>query len=86
MAEKLLEVKNLSTSFFTSEGEVKAVDNVSYYVDKGEVVAIVGESGCGKSVSQLSSMQLVQTPPGKITGGEVWFDGRDILKYGRTSK
>ena len=86
MADKLLEVKNLSTSFFTSEGEVKAVDNVSYYVDKGEVVAIVGESGCGKSVSQLSSTQLVQTPPGKIMGGEVWFEGQNLLSYGRTSK
>jgi len=86
MSEVLLKVNNLSTSFFTSEGEVKAVDDVSYYVNKGEVVAIVGESGCGKSVSQLSSTQLVQTPPGKIMSGEVILDGRNLLKYGRLSK
>ena len=69
--EVLLEVKNLKTSFFTHSGEVKAVDDVSYYVNKGEVIAVVGESGCGKSVTQMSVMQLVQTPPGKIVGGEV---------------
>jgi len=88
MAEnnKLLEVKNLKTSFFTAEGEVKAVDNVSYYVDKGEVIAIVGESGCGKSISQMSVIQLVQSPPGKILGGEVLFDGKDLLKYDPKSK
>lgn len=86
MSEILLEVKNLSTSFFTSEGEVKAVDNVSYYINKGEVVAIVGESGCGKSVSQLSSTQLVQTPPGKIMGGEVLFEGVNLLQFDRNSK
>lgn len=88
MAEnnKLLEVKNLKTSFFTAEGEVKAVDGVSYYVDKGEVIAIVGESGCGKSITQMSVIQLIQSPPGRILGGEVIFDGRDLLKYGPKSK
>lgn len=86
MAEVLLDVKNLATSFFTSEGEVKAVDHISYHVNKGEVVAIVGESGCGKSVSQLSTIQLVQTPPGKILGGEVFFEGKNILGYKRDSK
>ncbi len=85
MSEKLLEVKNLRTSFFTAEGEVKSVDDVSYYVNKGEVIAVVGESGCGKSVTQMSVMQLVQSPPGKILGGEVIFDGVDILKYGAKS-
>ena len=86
MSEKLLEVKNLRTSFFTAEGEVKSVDDVSYYLNKGEVIAIVGESGCGKSVTQMSVMQLVQTPPGKILGGQVIFKGQDLLKYGPKSK
>lgn len=78
--ERLLEVKNLMTSFFTPNGEVKAVNDVSYFVNKGEVVAIVGESGCGKSVTQMSVMRLVQTPPGRITNGEVLFNGIDLLK------
>jgi oligopeptide/dipeptide ABC transporter ATP-binding protein len=86
MREKLLEVKNLRTSFFTVSGEVKAVDGVSYYVDKGEIIAIVGESGCGKSVSQMSMVKLIQSPPGKILGGEVWFDGKNILEYEKDSK
>ncbi len=84
--EKLLEVKHLKTSFFTAEGEVKAVDDVSYYVNKGEVIAIVGESGCGKSVTQMSVMQLVQSPPGRIVGGEALFKGKNILAYGNKSK
>lgn len=86
MSEKLLEVKHLRTSFFTVAGEVKAVNDVSYYVNKGEVIAIVGESGCGKSVTQMSSVKLIQMPPGKILGGEVWFDGKNILEYDRNSK
>jgi oligopeptide/dipeptide ABC transporter ATP-binding protein len=86
MDEKLLEVKNLRTSFFTVAGEVKAVDNISFYVNKQEVIAIVGESGCGKSVSQMSMVKLIQSPPGKILGGEVIFDGEDIMKYPVNSK
>lgn len=78
--EHLLEVKNLRTSFFSQNGEVKAVNDVSFHVDQGEVVAIVGESGCGKSVTQMSVMRLVQSPPGRILGGEVLFEGRDLLK------
>ena len=81
MGEKLLEVKNLKTSFFTVAGEVKAVDGVSFYVDKQEIIAIVGESGCGKSVTQMSMVKLIQSPPGKILGGEVWLDGKNILEY-----
>lgn len=77
----LLEVKHLKTSFFTPHGEVKAVDDVSYYINRGEVIAVVGESGCGKSVTQMSVMQLIQSPPGKITGGEVLFEGEDLLQY-----
>lgn len=86
MGEKLLEVKNLKTSFFTVAGEVKAVDGVSFHVDKQEVIAIVGESGCGKSVTQMSMVKLIQSPPGKILDGEVWFDGKNILEYDAKSK
>ncbi|MCF0238432.1 MAG: ABC transporter ATP-binding protein [Sphaerochaetaceae bacterium] len=88
MAEKevLLDVRHLQTSFFTQAGEVKAVDDVSYHVNKGEIVAVVGESGCGKSVTQMSVMQLIQSPPGKIVGGEVIFDGKNILEYDRFSQ
>ena len=77
---RLLEVKDLATHFFTQDGVVKAVDGISYYVDEGEVLGIVGESGCGKSVSALSIMRLVASPPGRTIRGEVIFDGEDILK------
>ena len=77
----LLDVKNLRTSFFTDAGEVKSVNDVSFHVNEHEVVAVVGESGSGKSVTQLSVMQLIQSPPGKILGGEVWFNGENLLTY-----
>jgi len=77
---KLLEVKNLKTQFFTQDGVVHAVNGISYTVDKGETVAIVGESGCGKSVGVMSLIRLIPQPPGKIVDGEVWFDGQDLLK------
>ena len=83
---KLLDVTNLRTSFFTPEGEVKAVSGVSYHVDPEEIIAVVGESGCGKSVTQMSVMQLIQTPPGKILSGEVNFEGHNLLKYSAHSK
>lgn len=86
MSEKLLEVKHLKTSFFTVAGEVKAVNDVSFHVNKQEIIAIVGESGCGKSVTQMSMVKLIQSPPGKILGGEVIFDGKNILEYGPKSK
>ncbi|MCX7845528.1 MAG: ABC transporter ATP-binding protein [Dictyoglomaceae bacterium] len=76
--EFLLEVKNLSTYFFTDEGIVKAVDGVSFKLSVGESLGILGESGCGKSVTALSIMRLVQ-PPGRIISGEVLFDGEDLL-------
>jgi oligopeptide transport system ATP-binding protein len=76
---RVLEVKDLQTHFFTRDGVVKAVDGITYHVDEGEVVGIVGESGCGKSVSALSVMRLVADPPGKIVGGEIYFEGEDIL-------
>jgi len=79
MAE-LLRVNNLVTQFKTEGGLVKAVDGVSYHIDEQEIVGLVGESGCGKSVSQLSVMQLISAP-GEIAGGEVIFEGQDLLQY-----
>ena len=76
---KLLEVKNLTTQFFTTGGTVHAVDNVSFDVNEGETVAVVGESGCGKSVSALSILRLIPWPPGKIVGGSIHFTGRNLL-------
>jgi peptide/nickel transport system ATP-binding protein len=77
--ETVLEVKNLQTVFFTASGLFRAVDNLSLTVRRGETLAIVGESGCGKSVSALSIMRLVPDPPGRIVGGEVWLEGTDLL-------
>ncbi len=77
--EHLLEVKNLSSHFFTEAGAFRAVDGASFYIDRGETIALVGESGCGKTVSSLSIMRLIR-PPGRIVSGEVWFDGRDLLR------
>ncbi len=76
----LLQVKDLRTHFFTEEGVVRAVNGVSYELDEGETLGLVGESGCGKSVSALSILRLIPNPPGRIVAGEVWFDGQDILK------
>ena len=76
----LLEVKNLKTHFFTADGIVKAVDGISYEVAEGEVVGIVGESGCGKSVGAMSIMRLVASPPGRIVEGEVLFGGEDLVQ------
>jgi peptide/nickel transport system ATP-binding protein len=79
MAE-LLKVENLETQFKTESGVVKACDGVSYYIDEQEIIGLVGESGCGKSVSQLSVMQLINAP-GKIVGGSVMFEGHNLLQY-----
>jgi oligopeptide/dipeptide ABC transporter ATP-binding protein len=76
----LLDVKNLQISFFTDEGEVRAVDGVSFTIQKGETLALVGESGCGKSVTALALGKLVATPPGVYKGGEILFEGEDVLK------
>ncbi len=80
MATTLLEVRDLETRFYTQDGVVKAVNGISYTLDEGETLAIVGESGCGKSVSVLSLLRLIPDPPGKVTGGEAVFMGRDLLK------
>ena len=76
----ILEVKNLKTGFRTDEGSFLAVDDVSFSLEKGKTLGIVGESGCGKSVTSLSIMRLIPNPPGQILGGEIIFNGRDLLK------
>jgi len=76
----LIQVKNLKTQFFTQDGVVKAVDGVSFDLGEGDTLGIVGESGCGKSVTVLSVMRLIPQPPGKIVDGQVLFDGEDLLK------
>ena len=80
MASRVLEVNNLRTHFFTDEGVVPAVDGVSFYINQEETLGIVGESGCGKSVTSLSIMQLVPNPPGRIVGGEILFQGENLVK------
>ncbi|MFP4426725.1 MAG: ABC transporter ATP-binding protein [Spirochaetaceae bacterium] len=76
----LVDIRNLETSFKTEGGSVRAVDDVSLTIESGEVVGLVGESGCGKTATSLSILQLLPTPPASIDGGEIWFDGRDLLK------
>src|SRR5260221_2997560 len=75
----VLDVKGLQTVFFTNSGLFKAVDDVSFSVRRGETLAIVGESGCGKSVTALSVMRLVPDPPGRIVGGSIMLEGTDLL-------
>lgn len=77
---KILEVKNLETIFKTDEGTIHAVNGIDFDVNEGETLGIVGESGCGKSVSMLSMMQLIPSPPGKVINGEASFQGKDLLK------
>ena len=77
---KLLEVKDLRTYFFTQEGTVRAVDGVTWDLEEGETLGLVGESGCGKSVTALSILRLIPNPPGRIVDGEILFEGRDLLK------
>ena len=77
---KLLEIKNLQTYFFTEEGVVRAVDGISWSVDEGETLGLVGESGCGKSVTALSILRLIPDPPGRIVAGEILFEGQDLLQ------
>jgi len=86
MADHLLEVRNLSVTFHTARGPVRAVRNVSWHLDRGEVLAILGESGSGKSVSASAIMDLIDCPPGEITSGELLFEGRDLLKMGREAR
>jgi len=80
MSEILLRVKDLQTHFFTPEGTVKAVDGVSFDLPRGQTVGVLGESGCGKSVTALSIMRLIPDPPGRIRGGSILFDGCDLVR------
>ncbi len=79
-AAPLLDVRNLVTHFVTDEGPVRVVKDVSFQINEGETLGLVGESGCGKSVTALSIMRLIQTPPGMIESGEIHFQGRDLLQ------
>lgn len=80
MSDNLVDVKNLKTYFFTDDGVVPAVDGVDFTIKKGETLGIVGESGCGKSVTSLSLLRLVPNPPGKIVDGEIYFKGESLLE------
>ncbi len=77
----ILQIQNLKTYFFTRNGVVKAVDDVSFDLRKGECLCVVGESGCGKSATAMSILRLVDSPPGKIVGGRILFHGEDLLSY-----
>src|SRR4030042_4789430 len=77
--KSLLEVRSLSIHFFTEDGVVRAVENVSFEIYPGEILGLVGESGCGKSVTALSILRLIPTPPGKIASGEILFKGKNLL-------
>ncbi|MNM01064.1 Oligopeptide transport ATP-binding protein OppD [compost metagenome] len=79
MVQPILKIENLHTHFFTEKGEVPAVDGVDLYINPGEVLGVVGESGCGKSVTSLSVLKLVPNPPGRIVDGRILFKGRDIV-------
>lgn len=80
MAKDLLKVNNLRTYFHTEDGLIKAVDDVSFRIKEGETIGVVGESGCGKSITAMSILKLIPTPPGVIEGGEIYFNDKDILK------
>ena len=80
MEQPLLEIYDLRTQFFTDDGLVRAVDGVSYTLGKGETVGVVGESGCGKSVTALSILRLIPDPPGKIVTGRILFEGTNLVE------
>ena len=80
MSDVLLSIRNLKTYFYTEEGIVEALDGVNLDIFQGETLGLVGETGCGKSVTALSIMQLIPSPPGKIVAGEIFFEGEDLLK------
>ena len=82
----LIEVRDLKTYFYTEEGVARAVDGVSWSLRRGQTLALVGESGCGKSVTALSIMRLVPDPPGRIVGGQILFEGQDLLDAERAAR
>ena len=84
--KRLLEVKDLTMEFRQRSKTLIAANHISYYLEEGEIVAFVGESGSGKSVTQYSGLQLVPCPPGHVAGGEIWFQGENILSYGPGSE
>ncbi len=83
MSKTVLQVEDLHASFFTRQGVVKAVDGVSFHVDEGETLGIVGESGCGKTVTGLSILRLLPEPGGRIVGGKIILEGTDLLTLSR---
>jgi len=85
-SEILLDIKNLKTFFHTDNGTVRAVNDVDFYVRKGETLGLVGESGCGKSISCMSITRIVETPPGKYEGGEITFDGKTLLRINENER
>ncbi|HEV7717457.1 MAG TPA: ABC transporter ATP-binding protein [Arsenicitalea sp.] len=85
MTQPILEIRDLKTYFSSERGDVRSVDGVSLHINAGETLGIVGESGCGKSVTALSVMRLIATPPGRYENGEILFEGRDILQFDGTS-
>src|SRR5580765_7101108 len=80
MTQPLLEVRNLSVGFKTERGEIRAVNDVSFSIFPGQTLALVGESGCGKSVTAMSILRLIPSPPGQFLGGQIFWQGRDVLK------
>ncbi len=80
MPQQLLDIENLRTYFYTREGTIPAVDGVTFHIDRGETLGLVGESGCGKSVTALTILQLIPQPPGRIESGEILFNNEDLLK------
>src|SRR5512136_760872 len=82
MAAPLLEIKRLSVQFFTHQGVVRALEEVDLAIEVGEIMGLVGETGCGKSVMARSILRLIPQPPGKISSGEIRFKGEDILEVG----
>ncbi len=83
MSEKLLDIKKLKTYFYTDEGVAKAVDGMDLSINRGETLGVIGESGCGKSVTALSILQLIPIPPGRIIEGQILFEGEDLLRKSR---
>ena len=83
-ARTVLKINELKTHFFTAAGVIRAVDGVSYDVKSGETLGVVGESGCGKSITALSVLRLVPSPPGRIVGGEIRFNGQNLLERSET--
>ncbi len=84
MAETLLEIRGLKTHFETDDGMVRAVDGVDLHIDRGETLGVVGESGCGKTVTRVTVLKLIDMPPGRIVAGQILWQGRDLVPLGRT--